>query len=133
MRHFSLAVFLSASLCAAPVCAAPDSLTGKWRIVAVNGVDSLDSARARAEFSSNGRFASTIGCNRIGGKPTIAGRQLRFGPMMSTRMACIPPLDQVERQYLAALEAARGYRLEGSKLIFVGEGGALLVTLEREK
>ncbi len=53
--------------------------------------------------------------------------------MAATRMACPPPLDAVERQYLSALQSVRAYRLEGSTLVFLGAAGDALVTLEREK
>ena len=129
MRLLTIAALLLASC---PVLAAP-ALTGKWRIVSIAGAEALDVARARAEFGKNGRFASTIGCNRIAGKPAISGERAKFGPMMATRMACPPPLDETERRYLAALEAVRGYRFEGDRLIFLGDDGAALVTLAREK
>jgi heat shock protein HslJ len=132
MRIPSTAAVLFSSLVAASALAAPASLTGKWRIVAVSGAEGLDPARARAEMTQ-ARFASTIGCNRIAGQPAFSGARLTFGPMMSTRMACPPPLDGVERAYLAALEATRGFRFEGTKLVCLADDGAPLVTLEREK
>lgn len=133
MRVFGLVIALIASLLAATSLAAPASLTGRWRITSVSGADSLDVARTRAEFAANGRFASTIGCNRIAGKPTIAGSQMTFGPMMATRMACPPPLGEVERAYLEALREVRSYSLEGAALSFLGADGQPLVTLERVK
>lgn len=131
MRGFRLAALLVASLFAATAFAAPSSLTGRWRIVSVAGADALDVGRTRAEFAANGRFASTVGCNRIAGKPTVSGARMTFGPMMATRMACPGPLAEVERAYLAALRGVRGYALDGETLTFVGEGGEALVTLER--
>jgi heat shock protein HslJ len=130
MRPLLLAASFLALASAA--LAAPMGPSGKWRIVSVSGAEGLDPARARAEMSQ-GRFASTIGCNRIAGKPAFSGDRLSFGPMMSTRMACPPPLDGVERAYLAALEATRGFRLTGETLVFLADDGAPLVTLEREK
>ncbi|WP_424360113.1 META domain-containing protein [Methylocystis parvus] len=132
MRAFLAAVFLLAALCATPSFAAP-SLTGRYRIVSVAGAEGLDVARTQAEFAANGRFASTIGCNRIAGMPTLSGSELTFGPMMATRMACPPPLDQVERAYMEALKNVRSYTLSGKTLVFTGEGGEALVTLERAK
>ncbi|MGJ0507197.1 MAG: META domain-containing protein [Methylocystis sp.] len=131
MRVLLLAASVAA-FSAAPAFAAP-ALSGKWRIVALSGAQDLDAAKTRAEFAANGRFASTIGCNRIAGTPAISDGKLTFGPMMTTRMACPPPLDGVERQYLSALEATRGYRLEGGRLVFLDDGGQPLVTLAREK
>jgi heat shock protein HslJ len=130
MRVFYLAATFLAMVSAA--LAAPMGPAGKWRIAAVSGAEGLDPARARAEMTE-ARFASTIGCNRIAGKPAFSGAKLTFGPMMTTRMACPPPLDEVERAYLAALQATRGFRFEGTNLVFLGEDGAPLVTLEREK
>lgn len=131
MRFPALA---AAALCVATTAAAASGgLAGKWRIVAVSGAEGLDVSRAQAEFAANGRFASTVGCNRIAGKPAVSGQKLAFGPMMATRMACPPPLDAVERQYLSALEAVRSYRMEGGRLLFLDESGDGLVTLERAK
>jgi heat shock protein HslJ len=130
MRVFFLAASFLAMTAAA--LAAPMGPSGKWRIASVSGADGLDPARARAEMTQS-RFASTIGCNRIAGKPEFSGNKLTFGPMMTTRMACPPPLGEVERAYLAALQATRGFRFTGETLVFLGEDGATLVTLEREK
>lgn len=132
MRLFALAVVLFASFFAAASFAAP-SLTGRWRITSVAGADGLDVSRARAEFAANGRFASTVGCNRMSGPSTVSGAQISFGPMMATRMACPGPLGEVERAYMEALRSARSYKLSGRTLAFLGEGGEALVTLERVK
>ena len=133
MRLLALAAFALTALVAMTAVAAPASLAGRWRITSVRGADALDVARTQAEFAANGRYASTIGCNRIAGKPTIAGSQMTFGPMMATRMACPPPLREVERAYMAALSGVRSYKLAGGALAFLGEDGEPLVTLERVK
>lgn len=126
-----LAALLFAAL-GAPSLAADAQLVGRWRITEIAGADGFDVSRTRAEFAQNGRFASTIGCNRIAGKPQISGTAMSFGGLMSTRMACIPPLDAVERAYTEALRAVRAYRLDGETLVFLGADGGALVTFERE-
>jgi heat shock protein HslJ len=131
MLRFALIAFLLAIFLPANAIAAP-TLTGRYRIVAVAGVDGLDVARTDAEFTAKGRFASTIGCNRIAGMPAISGSQLTFGPMAATRMACPPPVDQVERAYLEALRNVRSFKATGATLIFLGEDGEPLLTLERQ-
>ncbi|MGJ0391378.1 MAG: META domain-containing protein [Methylocystis sp.] len=133
MRLCAVAVFLFALFAAASSGAASPSLTGRWRIVSVAGTDGLDVARTHAEFSSSGRFASTIGCNRMSAMAMISGARLSFGPMTATRMACPPPLDQVERFYVEALRGVRGYKLSGRSLTFLGNAGEMLVALERAK
>jgi heat shock protein HslJ len=128
MRIVALLVCLVVAMAAS--AATPTSPLGKWRIVAVSGAEGLDPARTLAELA-NGRFASTIGCNRISGAATFARGRLSFGPMAATRMACPPPLDRVEAQYLANLQAVRSFAIKGDALSFVGETGAELVRLER--
>lgn len=131
MRLIAFAALLLAL--GAPSAVAASALSGKWRIVALAGAQALDGARAKAEFGADGRFSSTIGCNRIAGKPGVSGDRLLFGPMMTTRMACAPPLAQTEQSYLAALQSARGYRRDGDTLTLLGADGETLVTLAREK
>jgi heat shock protein HslJ len=131
MRVIGLIILLL--LYAVASVAAPAALSGKWRIVAIDGADTFDPAKTLAEFAGDGRFASTIGCNRLLGRPTVTGTRLAFGPMAATRMACIPPLDRVESRYLVALQAVRSYRLEGDTLEFVGASGEALLRLERLK
>ena len=46
-------------------------------------------------------------------------------------MACPPPLDELERKYAAALEAARTYRVQGGKLILADEKGETVVSFGR--
>jgi heat shock protein HslJ len=131
MRILLLAAALLSFPGAASAAATPASLTGKWRVVAISGVEAFDVSKTQAAFAANGRFASTIGCNRIAGKPAVSGTKISFGAMATTRMACIPPLEQVERQYLGALQAVRGYRVEADALIFLNADGEVLVRMAR--
>jgi heat shock protein HslJ len=133
MRIFALSAFWLATIAAAAPPAASASLTGKWRVVAISGAASFDPSKTQAEFAADGHFASTIGCNRIFGKPDLHGKHIAFGPMATTRMACTPPLDQLERQYIDALEAVRGYRFESGDLVFLGAAHEELVKLQRAK
>jgi heat shock protein HslJ len=60
------------------------------------------------------------GCNRFRGsfeQPTDG--QLKFGPLMSTKMAC-PDL-QTESGFISALQAARSYQISGDTLRLFGE------------
>ncbi|RTQ52169.1 META domain-containing protein [Hymenobacter gummosus] len=55
------------------------------------------------------------GCNRFSGsfeQPTP--EQLRFGPLLTTKMAC--PALELEGRYLTALKAAAYYRISGDTL-----------------
>ena len=107
------------------------SLVGKWRIETVRGAEAFDPSKTMFEVSPDGRVATTVGCNRIAGAPSVAGDHITFGAMAATRMACPPPLDQLEAKYLAALTAARSWRIEGPTLTLLDERGEAAVTLKR--
>jgi heat shock protein HslJ len=132
LRPVFVALSLLAVLAAVPAASA-SGLVGRWRITAVAGVDALDAARTRAEFAANGRFASTVGCNRLATSATVSGAKLTFSPVIATRMACPGALGEIEHAYGAALEGVRGYSLAGATLTLRGEDGSALVTLERVK
>ncbi len=60
-------------------------------------------------------------CNRFRGPFQLpAAGQLRFGPLLATRMAC--PALATETAFLAALESTRTYRISGDTLQLFGEG-----------
>jgi heat shock protein HslJ len=83
--------------------------------------------------TAEGKVSSTVGCNRIVGKPSLEGDRLRFGPMAATRMACPPPLDQLETAYIAALDAVRSWRIERTRLTLVDARGDAAVVLVRSE
>lgn len=60
------------------------------------------------------------GCNRFRGTfEQPAEGQLKFGPLMSTKMAC-PDL-QTESGFMSALQSARTYQISGDTLRLFGE------------
>ncbi|AHJ97123.1 META domain-containing protein [Hymenobacter swuensis] len=64
------------------------------------------------------------GCNRFRGNIELpATGQLRFGPLMATKMAC-PDLT-IETGFMSALNAARTYRISRDTLRLYGEPAGL--------
>lgn len=63
------------------------------------------------------------GCNRFGGTFTTAkAGELQFGPLRSTRMACLSDQDNAtEQDFLAALAATRSYQISGDTLRLYAE------------
>lgn len=63
------------------------------------------------------------GCNRFRGSfEQAADGQLKFGPLMSTKMAC--PELQTESSFMSALQSARTYQISGDTLRLFGEATA---------
>jgi heat shock protein HslJ len=76
-----------------------------------------------------GMAEGNAGCNRFRGEATEAGTgQLRFGALLSTRMAC--PAMATETAFSNALTQTRRYRISGDTLRFYDDGNALLTQLE---
>jgi heat shock protein HslJ len=79
---------------------------------------------------ANGEVTGTAGCNTYRGtyrSTRAAGRNtIQIGPLATTRMMCDEPLMDQEQIYLAALEAATEYTIEGFALSIEYPGGELL-------
>ena len=82
-----------------------------------------------AEFD-NGQVSGSAGCNSYQGtyrSTRAAGTNtIEFSPLATTRMMCDQPLMDQEGLYLAALESATEYTIEGFALSIEYPGGTLL-------
>ncbi|MEJ2737255.1 MAG: Gmad2 immunoglobulin-like domain-containing protein [Anaerolineae bacterium] len=81
--------------------------------------------------SEDSVIAGTAGCNTYRGTYVVLTRafgrnRIEFGPLATTRMMCDEPLMEQEELYLAALESATGYTIEGFTLSIEYPGGELL-------
>lgn len=75
------------------------------------------------------RFRATVGCNHLIGSYTHTDGQLTFGGAASTRMACPPPLDVMERQMVDMFSAVRQFRLAADRLDLMDDAGFVLAEL----
>ena len=102
-------------------CATPEPPSAledrEWYLVSI-GTTTLDVAtekRPTLRLESEGsRAAGFAGCNRFAGHYTLAGQDLKFGPLAATKMSC----DQAktEDRYLAALGRVAHWSLESDAL-----------------
>ncbi len=75
------------------------------------------------------RFRATVGCNQLIGGYTLTDDSLTFAAAASTRMACPPPLDTLERRLRDVLERTAKIRLEGQSLTVLDGAGATVASL----
>jgi copper homeostasis protein (lipoprotein) len=76
----------------------------------------LDPAQKQARGST--------GCNRFFGPYVLSGDSLRFGPLASTRRACLDQeMNRQERAFLEALSATRRWQVTEDTLVLTGEAG----------
>jgi heat shock protein HslJ len=89
----------------------------RWLLEDLGGKGVLDNVRATLEFTAPGRVSGRGSCNRISGQVTIEGSAIRFGPLISTRMACAPAVNEQEANYLKALASAERFERKGTRLL----------------
>lgn len=87
---------------------------------------------AHLSFAEANRVSGATGCNRLTGNVTIEARTMRFGALVSTRMAC-PQGGDVEARFLAALAATRSWGIEGGALHLRNAEGDIVATLEHRE
>jgi heat shock protein HslJ len=112
----------------------PVALTGtEWTAVGINnGAEAIVSTQAgvtvTATFGSDGTVSGSAGCNTYSGSYTVDGDAIEIGPLASTQKACEPTdLMTQEAAFLAAMENATTYSIDGSILELRDDSGALQV------
>jgi heat shock protein HslJ len=97
-------------------------------------VGTLSGTTLTADFSKDGTLSGNSGCNTYNGGYKVDGDQITIGPLASTMMACSEPagvMDQ-EAQYLAALQSAATYQIEGDVLQLRTKDDALAVIFNKK-
>jgi heat shock protein HslJ len=95
-------------------------------VASIEGVPWALASGPSATFA-DGTVAGSTGCNRFSAPYTVDGDALSIGEVVTTRMACPPPADAVERDYLAALERVARWQREGDELVLSDDGGEELL------
>ena len=102
-----------------------------WTLVSYFDGTAILQPPADAEVTlafADGAAGGKSGCNRYQSAVTIGDDTLRFGPTMSTKMACPPPVMEVEQTYLRALEMVATWRIADSTLELQDSGGRTILT-----
>jgi heat shock protein HslJ len=116
----------------------PASLTGgTWRVTGVNNgreavVSVLPETQLTAVFGDDGRVSGDTGCNMYSGSYMVSGPNISFGPMITTRRACLSEAANTQEQaFLTALAATTTFEVQGDRLTLRDEGGATQVSMVR--
>jgi heat shock protein HslJ len=97
-----------------------------WVLVSGLGLGEATGAAPSAMFQ-DGTVAGSTGCNRFTAPFSVDGDSLDIGVVASTRMACPPPGDAIERAYLSALDRVAGWSVdEGELSLSDADGGEVL-------
>src|SRR4030095_8234663 len=100
----------------APACAV-NLASSEWRPSRIGTSTISPESRLFVQFKSAGQLAGHGGCNRLLGHYETSGNEIRIGPAGATRMACAEPLMALEMACFSALEGARSFRRDKTKLV----------------
>ena len=87
-----------------------------------------------ANFAADGTLSGTSGCNSYSGGYKVDGDMISIGPLANTDMGCVEPegVMEQEAQFLAALQTAATYQIEGDVLEMRTTDGALAVSFKKK-
>ncbi|MES0824619.1 YbaY family lipoprotein [Ruegeria sp. SCP11] len=104
----------------------------QWTAAVLNGAPIETERRPEISFAQGGAFSGSGGCNRFNGQAEITGASISFPDnMAATLMACPPELEEVERQFFAALQNVTTYAMEGDALAFLDAAGEPVIKFAR--
>ncbi|NIC04891.1 META domain-containing protein [Billgrantia bachuensis] len=104
-----------------------------WKLTRVGNVTAEVADNQReAHFvlhAEENRVAGSTGCNRLAGSYQLEDDTLSFGPLITTRMACLQG-GETEQAFLGALEAVATWQVEGEALTLKDETGSAVAHFE---
>jgi heat shock protein HslJ len=101
-----------------------------WEIFELGGRMLITDPLPTLSFVEEGMFSAYAGCNRIAGGFERVGDSLTIpGNMISTRMACPPPLDRLEADLIEGLGQVAGLVSSEGMLALTNEAGVVVMRL----
>ena len=76
---------------------------------------------------TEGRVTGTTGCNRLNGRVKADTRRIQFGPLVTTKMACLDDAGTTEGDFLTALREPLTYRVGEGRLTLLRDNAPVLV------
>jgi len=83
-----------------------------WKLQDLQGSRVLGQVEATLSFPEVGMVAGNATCNRFFGTVQIEGESMKFGPIGSTKMACVDSVMNQETKYLQALREVERFTIQ---------------------
>ena len=125
------ATLLLSTLPFVPMAAATQLQGTGWKPLRIGDEAVPEETSAFVQFGSKGRLIGYSGCNRMFGEYDAGDGQIFVGPVAATRMACAETVMARESALAAALENARTYRRDGTRLVLFDSAGQPLLELRQ--
>ena len=95
-------------------------------------VSGVADTEVTAVFGADGQLSGSAGCNRYNAPYTVDGDKITIGAPATTRMMCPQPIMEQEAQYLAAIQLAATYNVQGTRLDLRSAEDALQATYTQQ-
>ena len=106
----------------------------RWVLVEMKGVPVQQSGGRNDAFIRfnvpERRFNGNGGCNQMSGNYTLDGKEIHFGEVLSTKMACADI--EFETAFLSTLNSVEKYEMKGNDLLLKKNKEILLVLRPRQ-
>lgn len=109
------------------------SLVGsEWHVADIGGHAVADPSQTSVKFAAEGNVSGSTGCNNFSGTATIEADRVSFGPLATTRKACMGELATQEQIFLKAVEGVHQFSIDpAGQLQLLGADGQTLMRLTR--
>ena len=95
-------------------------------------VSGVADTEVTAVFGADGQLSGSAGCNTYNAPYTVDGAKITIGAPATTRMMCPQPIMDQEAQYLAAIQLAATYNVQGTQLDLRSAEDALQATYTQQ-
>ena len=103
-----------------------------WSLTSMNGNQvPIPGSNPTAFFAAGGQINGFGGCNNFNGSYSAGGNVISISGLNSGRLSCSPELDAQEQDFLAALQSAQTFSLQGNQLIIYDGGGQEILRFNR--
>jgi putative lipoprotein len=110
------------------------SLVGtSWKLVDLQGTRVLGQVGATLTFPEPEMASGKASCNQFFGTVHVIGSSMKFGPIGTTKMACVDSIMTQETKYLAALHKVEKFTIQEPEHILVLELDGTPETLRFER
>ncbi|SLN31584.1 META domain protein [Falsiruegeria litorea R37] len=101
-----------------------------WKVTQLSGKAIISERVPEIQFAEGGAFGAKGGCNSFRGEARVTNSKIAFPDNMAgTLMACPPPLDKLEKDFLTALTQVSGYVRNGEVLALTNDAGVAVMRL----
>lgn len=123
-RSIAALAVLALSGCAITSREGTTDLPGtSWVLVDLDGAEPVGDTHPSLAFDETDGVNGSTGCNTYSGEVAIDGNTMTFGPLATTRMACLDNETAAQEQaFLGAMEAVTSYTIDDEgQLVLQGD------------